>query len=103
YVLAAICLLIGFMAFMQFYKNRNIEDAPMYKLLMMEPQTVTGINAQSVTSKYGAGIKFINATLFVSNKQAGVLSVNENELELLKQYIEKHNSNLAFERTEVKA
>ena len=96
-IFGALCLLIGVFGFVQFSKLKNIEMSEIYRLIMFTPQKITGLTAQIVKSGYGKIGQAINANIIVDKKNIAALSISENDLELLKQYLLKHNPNLVFE------
>lgn len=98
-VFGAICLLIGIVGFLQYNKLKNIETSEIYKLIMHTPQQITSLTAQIFTSGFGKVGQSINANIIVGKKTKGVLSITENDLELLRQYLVKHNPGVEFNKT----
>lgn len=89
----------GFMVFKAMNLN-NIQESEVYKKIMLEPKTITGLDAQIIRNQYTKHGTQVNANLFISTKKIAVLNVNETELELLRQYLLKHNPNLQYNATE---
>lgn len=98
-IFGAICLLIGIMSFVQYNKLKNIETSEIYRLIMHTPQQITGLTAQVFRSGFGKVGQAINANIIVGKKTKGVLSITENDLELLRQYLVKHNPGLELNKT----
>ena len=97
-IFGAICVLIGIFSFVQFNKLINIEQSEIYRLIMNTPQKITGLTVLMVTSGFGKVGQAFNATIIVDKKNKCVLSITETDLELLRQYLVKHNPNLEFEK-----
>lgn len=85
----------GFMIFKAMQLN-NIQESTIYKTIMLEPKTITGLDALIVQSAHTKHAGAINATIFISTKKIAVLNVNAEELELLRQYLLKHNPQLQY-------
>ncbi len=85
----------GFMIFKAMQLN-NIQESAIYKTIMLEPKTITGLDGLIIRNAYTKHGNQINANLFISTKKIAVLSVNETELELLRQYLMKHNPQLQY-------
>jgi drug/metabolite transporter (DMT)-like permease len=81
-------------------KLNNIQDSYVYKLIITEPQRITGLDGQITRSVYTKHSKAVYAHLSISTKKVAILAVSEAELELLRQYLVKHNPNLQFHITE---
>lgn len=96
WVLCLICLLLGIWMFFQYAKLSNIRGSEIYHIIMLEPQTITRLDAQIFKSGVGKVGQAINATLFVDKKRLTTLSVSETELELLRQYLLRHNPGLDY-------
>jgi hypothetical protein len=102
FIIALCALMIGLGAFMIFKatKLNNIQESTIYKTIMLEPKTITGLDAQIIRSAYTKHGNQINASLFISTKKIAVLNVNEAELELLHQYLQRHNPQLQYTQKE---
>lgn len=89
-------LLLALGAFMMFkaIQLNNIQESAIYKTIMFSPQQITGLKIQVVQSAYTKHSRHINAHVMIGTKALAVLSVNETELELLRQYLLKHNPQL---------
>lgn len=96
YCLAGLTVFIGGFMMFKGLQLMNIQDSAVYQTIMLEPKTITGLQAQIIQSAYTKHSQQINATLFISTKKIATLSVSETELELLRQYLVKHNPNLQF-------
>lgn len=97
--LAFLCLLLGIVGFIKYFENRVIESSGIYKLIMLTPSKISELKAIVLISR---GNISINAQLVSGNRTKAVLNVSEIELELLKQYLRKHNPQLAYEVMERK-
>lgn len=89
----------GFMIF-KAMKLNNIQESDIYKKIMLEPKTITGLDGQIIRNAYTKHGTQVNAHLFISTKKIAVLNVSESELELLRQYLVKHNPNLTYNVSE---
>ncbi len=98
-IFGTICLLIGMFSFSQYAKLINIESSEIYQLIMFTPQKITGLTGQIFRSGFGKVGQAVNASIIVDKKTKCVLSVSENDLELLRQYLLKHNPNLIFDKS----
>ena len=98
-IFGTICLLIGMFSFSQYAKLINIESSEIYQLIMFTPQTITGLTGQIFRSGFGKVGQAVNASIIVDKKTKCILSVSENDLELLRQYLLKHNPNLIFDKS----
>ena len=94
YVLVSLMVVMGIWMLEKAMKLLNIQDSDVYKTIMLEPKTITGLSAQIIRNQYTKHGTQINATLKVQDKKLAILSVSENELELLRQYLTKHNPQL---------
>lgn len=95
-VLAGLMLAMGGFMIYKAMKLANIQESDIYKRIMFEPKTITGLDALIVQSAYTKHAGAINATLFESTKKIAILNVNAEELELLRQYLLKHNPQLQY-------
>lgn len=93
-IFGGICILIGGFMCYQYLKLRNIKESEIYKKIMLEPQTITRFQTVVVQSQAGRSFNATNVTLFVGTKKLTTLGLSDTDLELLKQYLLKHNSNL---------
>lgn len=98
-IFGTICLLIGMFSFSQYAKLINIESSEIYQLIMFTPQKITGLTGQIFRSGFGKVGQAVNASIIVDKKTKCILSVSENDLELLRQYLLKHNPNLIFDKS----
>lgn len=98
-IFGTICLLIGMFSFSQYAKLINIESSEIYQLIMFTPQKITGLTGQIFRSGFGKVGQAVNASIIIDKKTKCVLSVSENDLELLRQYLLKHNPNLIFNKS----
>lgn len=98
-IFGTICLLIGMFSFAQYGKLINIESSEIYQLIMFTPQKITGLTGQIFRSGFGKVGQAVNASIIIDKKTKCVLSVSENDLELLRQYLLKHNPNLIFDKS----
>jgi hypothetical protein len=98
-IFGGICLLLGIFSFVQYNKLKNIEMSEIYQLIMHTPQKITGLTGQIFRSGFGKVGQAVNASIIVDNKTKCVLAITENDLELLRQYLLKHNTNLEFNKT----
>lgn len=98
-IFGTICLLIGMFSFAQYAKLINIESSEIYQLIMFTPQKITGLTGQIFRSGFGKVGQAVNASIIVDKKTKCILSVSENDLELLRQYLLKHNPNLIFDKS----
>jgi hypothetical protein len=90
-----VLILGGFMLFKAVQMN-NIHNTTIYQTIMLNPKVITGLDVQIVQSAYTKHSKQINVHLFISTQKLAVLSVNDTELELLRQYLMRHNPNLQY-------
>ena len=95
-IFGTICLLIGMFSFSQYAKLINIESSEIYQLIMFTPQKITGLTGQIFRSGFGKVGQAVNASIIVDKKTKCILTVSENDIELLRQYLLKHNPNLIF-------
>ncbi|MES2554641.1 MAG: hypothetical protein V4604_00745 [Bacteroidota bacterium] len=95
-IFGGICILIGGFMFFQYLKLRNIKESEVYKKIMLEPQTITRFQTVVVQSQAGKSFNSTNVTLFVGTKRLTTLGVSDTDLELLKQYLLKHNKDIFF-------
>ncbi len=100
FVLAALMIGAGFFMLLKAVKLNNIPESDIYKKIMLEPKTITGLDGQIIRNAYTKHGAQVNATISISTKKIAVLNVNETELELLRQYLLKHNPNLQYKVTE---
>jgi drug/metabolite transporter (DMT)-like permease len=100
YCFAALIIFLGVFMMFKAVQLFNIADTEIYRKIMLEPKTITGLDAQIVRSAYTKHSSTINAHLFISTKKIAVLTVNETELELLRQYLLRHNPGLQYNVTE---
>ena len=101
-IILTLCGLGGVALFIKAYGNWKVRETKAYKVIMLEPQTITHLKvlvAQSGIAKGTNVGKFISANIFVGRKHLTMLSVSETDIELLKQYLERANPNLTYERT----
>lgn len=98
--LCALMVTLGGLMIFKAMKLNNIQESDIYKKIMLEPKTITGLDAQIIRNQYTKHGTQINAGLFISTKKIAVLNVNETELELLRQYLLKHNPNLTYNVSE---
>jgi hypothetical protein len=90
-IFGLLCILMGAFMVNQYSKLRNIKASVPYRVLMTQPQTITKYRTTVVESKAGKSFQAINLGLFVGEKALIALAVTETELELLIQYLKKHN------------
>ncbi|ASS49010.1 MAG: hypothetical protein A3D31_05250 [Candidatus Fluviicola riflensis] len=95
-IFGGICILIGGFMLYQYLKLRNIRESEVYKKIMIEPQTITRFQTVVVQSQAGKSFNATNVTLFVGTKRLTTLGVSDTDLELLKQYLLKHNKDIFF-------
>lgn len=95
-VFGLIMMFIATVAIYQFVKVSNVTESKIYKLLMLEPQHVTALHIAVFSSQIN---KSINASIIADKKTISVLQVSEKELELLKQYLLKHNPGIEITQT----
>lgn len=100
FVLAAVMITVGGWMLIKAIQLNNIQDSSVYQTIMLEPKTITGLNAHIVRSAYTKHSTQINANLLVGTKKIAMLNVKAEELELLRQYLVKHNPNLEFTTSE---
>lgn len=93
-IFGGICILIGGFMLYQYLKLRNIKESEIYKKIMLEPQTITRFQTVVVQSQAGRSFNSTNMTLFVGTKKLTTLGVSDTDLELLKQYLLKHNKDI---------
>lgn len=98
-IFGTICLLIGMFSFSQYAKLINIESSEIYQLIMFTPQKITGLTGQIFRSGFGKVGQAVNASIIVDKKTKCILTVSENDIELLRQYLLKHNPNLIFDKS----
>ena len=96
YCLAGLMIFLGVFMIAKAMKMMNVQDSDIYKAIMLEPKTITGLDALIIRNAYTKHGNQINASLFISTKKIATLTVNESELELLRQYLVKHNPNLQY-------
>lgn len=99
-VLAGLMIAMGGFMIYKAMKLANIQESDIYKRITFEPKTITRVDALIVQSAYTKHAGSINATLFISTKKIAVLNVNAEELELLRQYLLKHNPQLQYTQKE---
>lgn len=95
-IFGGICILIGGFILYQYLKLRNVRESEVYKKIMLEPQTITRFQTVVVQSQAGKSFNSTNVTLFVGTKKLTTLGVSDTDLELLKQYLLKHNGDIFF-------
>lgn len=95
-IFGGICILIGGFMCYQYLKLRNIKESEIYKKIMIEPQTITRFQTMVIQSQAGRSFHSNNVTLYVGQKKLTTLTVSDTNLELLKQYLLKHNPNIFF-------
>lgn len=100
FALSGLMIFLGFFLIGKAMKLSNIQDTEIYRTIMLEPKSVTALQAQIIRNGYTKYGSAINATLYANGKKLPVLSVSENELELLRQYLSKHNPQLEYKATE---
>lgn len=100
FCLAALMMVIGFWMLVKAMQLNNIPDSEIYQAIMLQPKTITRLDAQIIRSAYTKYSTQINANLFIDTKKIAVLNVNESELELLRQYLTRHNPNLQYSANE---
>jgi hypothetical protein len=96
WIFGFICLLLSFLMLYQAFKWGRIEDSYAYRVILQEPEAITALDVLILRSGVGKVGQAINASLKKGPKNLCTLSVNETELELLKQYLTKHNGNIAI-------
>lgn len=97
FALAGLMVLLGFVMIAKAMKLSNIQDSDVYKTITLEPKTITALTVQIIRNGYTKYGNAINATVKVDSKKLAVLNVSESELELLRQYLVKHNPNLMYD------
>lgn len=100
FCLAGLMIVLGVFMLFKAIQLNNIQDSSVYKTIMLEPKTITRLDAQIIRNPYTKHGTQINANLFVSTKKIAVLNVSADELELLRQYLVKHNPNLQYSANE---
>jgi hypothetical protein len=103
YGFGALVLSLGIFMLFKGIQLNNIQESPVYKTIMFNPQQITGLKIQIVQSAYTKHSKHVNAHVMIGAKALAVLSVNETELELLRQYLLKHNPQLDYSQSLQKA
>lgn len=94
--LAGLMIALGSWMLYKAMQLMNVEDSAIYKTIVMEPRTITGLDATIIHNRYTKHASQINAQLSVSTKKIATLAVSLNELELLRQYLQKHNPQLQY-------
>lgn len=94
--LSGLMIALGIWMLFKAMQLMNVEDSAIYKTIVMEPRTITGLDAIIIHNRYTKHANQINAQLSVSTKKIATLAVSQSELELLRQYLQKHNPNLQY-------
>jgi MFS family permease len=103
-VILALCAGLSGAMFVSAYKNWNIPESKAYKIIMLEPQTITHLKVLMTQSGLARGSKvgkFFNANVYIGKKSIAYFSTSESDILLLKQYLEKANPQLIYERKEI--
>jgi hypothetical protein len=100
YCLCALMIVLGVFMIFKATQLNNIQESSVYKHIMLEPKSITALDAQIIRNGYTKHGTQVNANIFISTKKIAVLNVNETELELLRQYLTKHNPNLQYSTKE---
>ncbi|MFM2017547.1 MAG: hypothetical protein RL007_1203 [Bacteroidota bacterium] len=99
YAFGALILVLGVFMLFKGIQLNNIQESTVYKTIMTNPKEITALKIQVVQSAYTKHSRHINAHLMIGAKALAVLNVNETELELLRQYLVKHNPQLDFSQS----
>jgi hypothetical protein len=95
-IFGGVCILIGVFMLYLSMKLFSVQDSEVYKKIMIEPQTITRFQTMVIQSQGGRSFHSNNVTLYVGQKKLTTLAVSDTNLELLKQYLLKHNPNIFF-------
>lgn len=93
-IFGSIFLLLALVLLYQYSKLRNVRLSDVYHVIMFQPNTITQFQTVIVESKAGKSFNAMNVTLSVGKKRLTTLAVSESEMQLLKQYLLRHNADI---------